>query len=94
MELPFGRTLSRAEVLTRNCHYVAHLTATCQFALYEAADRWLNMSTDGITGIFFTKKKGKEELYSFFQNIKRDKGENYFERYYRNGSSPWFREIK
>jgi hypothetical protein len=23
-----------------------------------------------------------------------DKGESYFERYYRNGSSLWFREIK
>jgi hypothetical protein len=27
-------------------------------------------------------------------NTKWDRGENYFERYYRNGSSPWFREIK
>jgi hypothetical protein len=33
------------------------------------------------------KEKGKEELHSFCQNTKRD-------RYYRNGSSPWFREIK
>jgi hypothetical protein len=40
------------------------------------------------------KKKGKEELHSFCQNTKRDRGGNYFERYYRNGSSPWFREIK
>jgi ribonuclease HI len=40
------------------------------------------------------KKKGKEELHSFCQNTKRDRGESYFERYYRNGSSPWFREIK
>jgi hypothetical protein len=40
------------------------------------------------------KKKGKEEPHSFCQNTKRDRGESYFERYYRNGSSPWFREIK
>jgi hypothetical protein len=40
------------------------------------------------------KMKGKEELHSFCQNTKRDRGESYFERYYRNGSSPWFREIK
>jgi hypothetical protein len=39
-------------------------------------------------------KKGKEELHSFCQNTKRDRGENCFERYYGNGSSPWFREIK
>jgi hypothetical protein len=32
------------------------------------------------------KKKGKEELHSFCQNTKWDRGENYFERYYRNGS--------
>jgi hypothetical protein len=36
------------------------------------------------------KKKGKEELHNFCQNTKRDRGE----RYYRSGSSPWFREIK
>jgi hypothetical protein len=40
------------------------------------------------------KKKGKEELHIFCQNTKRDRGENFFERHYRNGSSPWFREIK
>jgi hypothetical protein len=40
------------------------------------------------------KKRGIEELHSFCQNTKRDGGENYFERYYRNGSSPWFREMK
>jgi hypothetical protein len=40
------------------------------------------------------KKKGKEELHNFCQNTKRVRGDNYFERYYRNGSSPWFREIK
>jgi hypothetical protein len=40
------------------------------------------------------KKKGKEEFHIFCQNTKRDSGESYFERYYRNGSSPWFREIK
>jgi hypothetical protein len=39
------------------------------------------------------KKKGKE-LHSFCQNTNRDRGESYFEKYYRNGSSPWFREIK
>jgi hypothetical protein len=32
------------------------------------------------------KKKGKE-LHSFCQNMKWDRGESYFERYYRNGSS-------
>jgi hypothetical protein len=40
------------------------------------------------------KKKGKEELHSFCQNKKRDRGESYYEIYYSNGSSPWFREIK
>jgi hypothetical protein len=40
------------------------------------------------------EKKGKEELHIFCQNTKRDRGGSYFERYYRNGSSPWFREIK
>jgi hypothetical protein len=40
------------------------------------------------------KNKGKEELHSFCQNTKRDRGERYFERYYRNGLAPWFREIK
>jgi hypothetical protein len=40
------------------------------------------------------KKKGKEELHSCWQNTKRDGGESYFERCYRNGSSPWFCEIK
>jgi hypothetical protein len=39
------------------------------------------------------KRKAKR-LYSFCQNTKRDREENYFERYYTNGSSPWFREIK
>jgi hypothetical protein len=40
------------------------------------------------------KRKGKEELHSFCQNTKRDRRESYFERHYRNGSAPWFREIK
>jgi hypothetical protein len=40
------------------------------------------------------KEKGKEELHSFYQNTKKDKGETYFEGYYRKGLSPWFREIK
>jgi hypothetical protein len=40
------------------------------------------------------KRKGKEELHSFCQNTKRDRGENYSERYYRNSSTPWFRGIK
>jgi hypothetical protein len=40
------------------------------------------------------KKNGKEELHSFFQNNKRDRGESCFERYYRNGSYPWFHKIK
>jgi hypothetical protein len=35
----------------------------------------------------------QEKLQSFYQNSKRDRAESYFERYYRNGSSPWFREI-
>jgi hypothetical protein len=39
-------------------------------------------------------KKSKEEIHSFCQNTKWDRGENYFEKYYRNGSSPWFLEIK
>jgi hypothetical protein len=40
------------------------------------------------------KKKGKDELHSLCQNTKRDRGESQFERYYGNGSSPRFREIK
>jgi hypothetical protein len=40
------------------------------------------------------EKKEEEELHSFCQNTKRDRGESYFERYYRNGSSPWFHDIK
>jgi hypothetical protein len=40
------------------------------------------------------KKKGKKELHSFYQNTKRDRRESYFGKYYRNGLSPWFREIK
>jgi hypothetical protein len=38
-------------------------------------------------------EKGKE-LHSFCQNAKQDRGERYFERYYRNASVPCFREIK
>jgi hypothetical protein len=30
---------------------------------------------------------------NFYQNTKRDRGESYFERYNRHGSSPWLREI-
>jgi hypothetical protein len=40
------------------------------------------------------KNKSKEELHSFCENTKRDRGENYFERYYRNDSSPWLSELK
>jgi hypothetical protein len=40
------------------------------------------------------KKKGKEELHIFCENTKRDRGQNYFERYYKNGSFPWFSELK
>jgi hypothetical protein len=37
--------------------------------------------------------KVKEELQRVSQNTKRDREERSFERYYMNGSSPWFREI-
>jgi hypothetical protein len=40
------------------------------------------------------KKKGREELHSFCQNTKWVRGESYSEKYYKNGLSPWFREIK
>ncbi|PNF30200.1 hypothetical protein B7P43_G08428 [Cryptotermes secundus] len=40
------------------------------------------------------KMKGKEELHSFCQNTKQERGERYFERYYRKGSTPWFSQIK
>jgi hypothetical protein len=40
------------------------------------------------------KKKGKEELHNFCEDTKLDRGQNYFERYYRNGSSLWFSELK
>jgi hypothetical protein len=40
------------------------------------------------------KKKGKGVLHSFCQNTKWDRGESYFERYYRNSLPPWFCEIK
>jgi hypothetical protein len=36
----------------------------------------------------------KEELPNFCQNTERDRGESYFERYYRSGSSSWVRQIK
>jgi hypothetical protein len=39
-------------------------------------------------------KKGKDELHTFCQNTKRDRGERCFERYDKNGSAPWFCEIK
>jgi hypothetical protein len=32
--------------------------------------------------------KGKEELHSFYENTKRDRGQSSCERHYRNGSSP------
>jgi hypothetical protein len=45
--------------------------------------------------LFFTiKNKGKEELHNFCQNGNRERGKSYSERHYRNGSCPWFREIK
>jgi hypothetical protein len=37
---------------------------------------------------------GKEELHNFCRSTKRDSGGSYFERYYRNDSSPCFHEIK
>jgi hypothetical protein len=40
------------------------------------------------------KKKGKEELHNFCENTKQDRGQNYFETYYRNGSTPWCSEMK
>jgi hypothetical protein len=40
------------------------------------------------------KEKGKDQLHKFCENSKRGRGESYFERFYRNGSAPWFREIK
>jgi hypothetical protein len=40
------------------------------------------------------KRKGKEGLHGFFQNTKRERRGSYFERYHRNGSAAWFREIK
>jgi hypothetical protein len=40
------------------------------------------------------KKKGKGELRILCQNTKRDREESYFEVYYRNGLSRWFREIE
>jgi hypothetical protein len=36
----------------------------------------------------YEKKKDKEELHRFCQNIKSDRGESYLERLYRNGPSP------
>jgi hypothetical protein len=39
-------------------------------------------------------KKGKEEGPSFCQNTKKDIRGSNFARYYRNGSFPWFCEIK
>jgi hypothetical protein len=40
------------------------------------------------------KNKGKEELHCFCQDIKCDREQSYFERYYKNVLSPWFREKK
>jgi hypothetical protein len=39
------------------------------------------------------KRKAKKKTV-FCQSTKRDRGERYFERYYRNGSASWLREIK
>jgi hypothetical protein len=40
------------------------------------------------------EKERQNYLHIFCENTKRDRGESYFERYYRNDSSPWFSEIK
>jgi hypothetical protein len=40
------------------------------------------------------EKKATRILTVFVKTPKRNRGESYFERYYRNGLSPWFREIK
>jgi hypothetical protein len=40
------------------------------------------------------KKKGKDELDRFCQNTESGRGESYFKRFYRNGSSLKFRKIK
>jgi hypothetical protein len=39
-------------------------------------------------------KERQRGASQFCQNTERDSGENYFERYYRNDSSPWFHVIK
>jgi hypothetical protein len=39
-------------------------------------------------------EKKVKELHNFCQNTKGGRAESYFERYYRNVSSPWFHEIK
>jgi hypothetical protein len=39
-------------------------------------------------------KRKANGIFSFCQNTKWDREESYFERYYRNYSSPWFPEIK
>jgi hypothetical protein len=61
-------------------------------AIKESRDRQLLLPVADIKTRW--KKKGKEELHSFCQNTKRDRGERFFERYYKNGLALWFREIK
>jgi hypothetical protein len=44
-----------------------------------------------------SKPSQKRSMRSFTLSVRTRKGterESYFERYYRNGPSPWFREIK
>jgi hypothetical protein len=40
------------------------------------------------------EKERQKELHNFCQNTERNRGESYFEKHYRTGSSPWFREIE
>jgi hypothetical protein len=41
-----------------------------------------------------SQKKSKRGASQFLSKHQKDRAESYFERYYRNGSSPWFRETK
>jgi hypothetical protein len=61
-------------------------------SIKEGRDSQLLLPVADITAHWI--RKGKEGLHSFCENTKRDRGQNYFERYYRNGLSLWFSEIK
>jgi hypothetical protein len=60
-------------------------------AIEEGRDSQLILS---VADLKIQWNKKDKELHSFCQNTKRDREERYFDRYCRNYSALWFREIK